>query len=391
MRRSPVWIVPWAIAAVDQLIARRVPALQFYQRIQPTAQVPTSDARPHVANLLLSCTPNFLDVVKLLFDTPAVRDDLQDRFHTHRRVGADVRRPVTAGMFKQHHAHRATDDMAGCQKGLVATFGHHAAAPIADRLPAVTASGPPAQADSVLAVLARPTTLPNLVHRKIEQLGITTKPRDDRRPFGQQGTHQCLGCIRTIEHHDEAGLTAECSERSHYLPGKVQGELMFRAEFPVIAFFECFDVNFANVQPREQRQGNPTKDWMAQHHRQADPVVPVEPISVARTRCGVVVNVGRFDAGAKSFGRRIVDRQCPETVFAVSVLSVRVGCSRLSDVGYQRMSRSPSPVRWAYSRCSHRSLIARTSRPALPLTHEWLRSPISRCNSTRVIPTRRIS
>src|SRR6056297_1534422 len=75
----------------------------------------------------------------------------------------------------------------------------------------------------------------------------------------------------------------------------------------------------------------------------------------------------------------------------VSVLSVRVGCSRLSDVGYQRMSRSPSPVRWAYSRCSHRSLIARTSRPALPLTHEWLRSPISRCNSTRVIPTRRIS
>src|SRR6056297_3345570 len=99
MRRSPVWIVPWAIAAVDQLIARRVPALQFYQCIQPTAQVPTSDARPHVANLLLSCTPNFLDVVKLLFDTPAVRDDLQDRFHTHRRVGADVGRPVTAGMF----------------------------------------------------------------------------------------------------------------------------------------------------------------------------------------------------------------------------------------------------------------------------------------------------
>src|SRR6056297_1433000 len=192
MRRSPVWIVPWAIAAVDQLIARRVPALQFYQRIQPTAQVPTSDARPHVANLLLSCTPNFLDVVKLLFDTPAVRDDLQDRFHTHRRVGADVRRPVTAGMFKQHHAHRATDDMAGCQKGLVATFGHHAAAPIADRLPAVTASGPPARADSVLAVFARPTTLSNLVHRKIEQLGVTTKPRDDRRPFGQQGTHQCL-------------------------------------------------------------------------------------------------------------------------------------------------------------------------------------------------------
>ena len=39
------------------------------------------------------------------------------------------------------------------------------------------------------------------------------------------------------------------------------------------------------------------------------------------------------------------------------------------------MSRSPSPVRWAYSRCSHRSATASTSEPALPLTHEWLRSP----------------
>lgn len=73
--------------------------------------------------------------MKVLFDTPAVRNDLQNRRHIHRRVGADVRRPVSAGVPQQDHADRATSDMTGRQEGLVTTFGHHTTTRVADRFP----------------------------------------------------------------------------------------------------------------------------------------------------------------------------------------------------------------------------------------------------------------
>ena len=38
--------------------------------------------------------------------------------------------------------------------------------------------------------------------------------------------------------------------------------------------------------------------------------------------------------------------------------------------GYHKISRSPSPVRWAYSRCSHNSQTASESRPALSWLYE---------------------
>lgn len=107
---------------------------------------------------------------------------------------------------------------------------------------------------------------PAFVHWKVEQLGVTTKPSHDRRAFGQQSTHQCLARIRAVEHHNEASLATERTQRPHYLPAKIQSELMFRAEFPVVTGCQRINDNFSNILPREQRQSNYAKHRMREHH-----------------------------------------------------------------------------------------------------------------------------
>jgi hypothetical protein len=51
------------------MLRRLIAALQFHHRIEPAAQVPATDARIHVADLLLTGSPDLFDVVKVLFDT----------------------------------------------------------------------------------------------------------------------------------------------------------------------------------------------------------------------------------------------------------------------------------------------------------------------------------
>lgn len=254
--------------------------------------------------------------MKVFLDRPAVRNDLQNHCHIHRRVGADVGRPVPAGMFQQDHAHGASGHMTGRKKCLVATFDHDATTRIADRLPSLSILSSIDQADSVLSILTRTPPLTRLVHRKIEQFGITAKPGYHRRPFGQEPTHQHFARVRAVKHHDESSPAAERFERSYHLAAEVQRELMFGAEFPLVSGLESFDVHFPNVQMRQQRQGNHAEQWMRKRERQADPVVTVEPLAVARTGRGVVVNVGRFDTGPESFRWRIVDQQRPIALFA---------------------------------------------------------------------------
>ena len=62
MRRSSFGIVPRTVTAVDEFGLWLVPAAQFYQSEEPPIQVPAADVRPHVANLLLTGSPDFLNV-----------------------------------------------------------------------------------------------------------------------------------------------------------------------------------------------------------------------------------------------------------------------------------------------------------------------------------------
>jgi hypothetical protein len=71
MRWSTIWIVPRAIASVDQLFRRSIPRLQFDQAVEPNIDDPAGDIRPDISNLLLASTPGLLGVVEELFDRPS--------------------------------------------------------------------------------------------------------------------------------------------------------------------------------------------------------------------------------------------------------------------------------------------------------------------------------
>src|SRR6056297_535770 len=137
MRGSAVRIIPRPITPVDQTLSRLVPAFQFHHRVKPTTQVPTTNARIQVADLLLTGSPDLFDVVKVLFDTPAVRDSLQDRLNTHRYVAAGVGRPVATSVFQKNDSDTAPERVTGGNKRFVTSRSHHAPAGIGNRRPSV--------------------------------------------------------------------------------------------------------------------------------------------------------------------------------------------------------------------------------------------------------------
>src|SRR6056297_2717021 len=196
MRGSAVRIIPRPITPVDQTLSRLVPAFQFHHRVKPTTQVPTTNARIQVADLLLTGSPDLFDVVKVLFDTPAVRNDLQDRLNTHRYIAAGVCRPVATSVFQNNHSDVSTESVAGGNKSLVTTIGRPASAGIRNRHPAVTSSGSLLQADAIFPIPTRPTALARLHCRNIEQFRIAAESGHDARTFGKQRTDKRPVAVR---------------------------------------------------------------------------------------------------------------------------------------------------------------------------------------------------
>ena len=90
VRGTTIGVVPGTRSAVGQLRFRHVPAAEFDQRIHPLVQMPATDVRPHVADLLLPCAPDFLHVVELFFYRPACSHRFQNLANFHRCFGAEV-------------------------------------------------------------------------------------------------------------------------------------------------------------------------------------------------------------------------------------------------------------------------------------------------------------
>ena len=61
-------IVPWPVAPLLQRVPGPAPRPEFDEGVQPQAQGPTGHVAPHVANLLLAGTKNFLHLMKVLFE-----------------------------------------------------------------------------------------------------------------------------------------------------------------------------------------------------------------------------------------------------------------------------------------------------------------------------------
>src|SRR6516165_10322379 len=89
MRRPAGLAVPRAGTAVYQLPLRLVPGPRLHQAIHPQVQVEATHVAVQVAHLLLTRTPDLLDVLIRLFQGTAVGHRLQDLLR--RRLGVGTR------------------------------------------------------------------------------------------------------------------------------------------------------------------------------------------------------------------------------------------------------------------------------------------------------------
>jgi hypothetical protein len=218
--------------------------------------------------------------MKMLFDGPTICCGPQDQLDTHLSVCAYVRRPIAPRVLEQYDTYAPANDVARCQKRFVTARHYCTSTAIGYRFPSTLICRSLLQRDSVLSVLTWPTPLSVLVYWEIEQLCITTKPRYYDHPSRNQRSDQRFGCVGSVEHHNEAGLTLKCSKRPYHLHAKIQGKFVFRAKFPVITQFQFANVTFANIEQRQQWYGDDAEQRMPDQHRQADPVMTIQPVSI---------------------------------------------------------------------------------------------------------------
>src|SRR6056297_455018 len=278
--------------------------------------MPTTDTRIQIADLLLARTPDLFNIMKVFFDAPSVRNDLQNRFGGHLQVAAGISRPITSSMLQQNHADRATKDFTGRDERLVASLLHHASTSVRDRLPTVSPTGASLQADAVLAIFARPSTLPRLTRRNIEQFCIAAKPGYHNCALSKKRADQRTGGISSVKDNDKSGERTKSLKHYNHPLAKLQREFVFGAKLPAIASFDRFYVDLANIQLRQQRQSDDAEQGMRKQYRQANPVMTVKPIAVARPGCRVVMNVGRLDMPPVALSWGIIDGQRPIAVWA---------------------------------------------------------------------------
>ena len=95
--------------------------------MHPQIQVVHRQVRPDVAHLLLARTPDFLHIVKILFDGHAIGERFENLLDAGIRVGAKEGAP-TMLFLDEHHAEDAAHGRIGRQKGFVSLRGRFAIA-----------------------------------------------------------------------------------------------------------------------------------------------------------------------------------------------------------------------------------------------------------------------
>src|SRR3972149_4850225 len=117
-RRASRGVVPRRSAAVAQRTVPAPPRPQFHQRMHPEIQMIHADVSPQVADLLLARSPDFLEVVKVLFDGCTVGKSFQYLFD--RSLGIGVEEKLGAGRFLyDHHPDYAAGRSVGSQECFV--------------------------------------------------------------------------------------------------------------------------------------------------------------------------------------------------------------------------------------------------------------------------------
>ena len=182
MRRTPLRVVPWRIAAVDQLPPALVPRPEFDQRMHPQVQVVDGQLGTNIADLLLAGTPHLLHVVEVLFDASTIGKCLEDLLDTGIRIGAEEGVPAMI-FLDDHHANDAAYRTVGSQEGLVGFGGLFAVDRALGCLPTTLLPSSFGQTDLVYAILSRsaptPTRSFSRFRRQVAERRVLAQPADD--------------------------------------------------------------------------------------------------------------------------------------------------------------------------------------------------------------------
>src|SRR5580658_4138184 len=151
MRRPPLWIIPRRIAAIAQRLLRLKPSPEFGQTMRPHRQVERADIGPYVAQLLLTGSFDYFQVVMILFQRRAVGDLLQDGGGALSRVRTEIGQPVMV-FLHDHDADTAPRRFVGGLKGLDLLAHLFAVLPARHLLPTALMSGAFAKTDALFAI-----------------------------------------------------------------------------------------------------------------------------------------------------------------------------------------------------------------------------------------------
>ena len=137
MRRTAVGVVPWTIAAVGQLRFCHIPRAQFHQSVHPLIQMPAADVRPDVADLLLTGSPDFFDIVEMFFNCPARGNGLQNVANCDLCISAEIGSPAAIVESHDHDADDAAHQTRRCKERFTLPRHHRATTLIRHRFPAI--------------------------------------------------------------------------------------------------------------------------------------------------------------------------------------------------------------------------------------------------------------
>ncbi len=213
----------------------------------------------------------------------------------------------------EHHANDATYRRIGCQKRFVRLCASFAVERAIDRLPASLPPGSFGQAETVLAILARPaaaTTLSLLpLRRQIAQCGVFAQATDDYHADKLQSTSQerPLG-VAAID-DDPNRFSRRFQDGNDPLdPTGRQLQLGGKALPPPVLGNRRHRF-LVNLKHGSQRQANRSPLRMPQCQRNRAPDMALQKWLIGRAECRAVMDVRPFDLRPVSLGGGVVDDQ----------------------------------------------------------------------------------
>jgi len=200
-RRATAGIVPGRVAAVAELRAAAVPRPQFDQGMQPEIQAVHGEVRPDVANLMLSGSPHFLQIVEVLFDGGTIGEGFENRDDALLGIGSEEGAPAMR-FLDQHDPNHTAGGAIGYQERFVGLGGQAAVQHALDGFPSTPLTGLFEETEFVFAIHTWPAARATLTRFEFRWQVA------QGRVFAQATDHDQLGDLQHTPQKRPLGVAA---------------------------------------------------------------------------------------------------------------------------------------------------------------------------------------